>query len=220
MFRNKIEEQGLKVRAGECYKIYVGYGEKCIPAIFATNSSNKRAWFDSTYDDDVWEIDTTKIPNVKWYKDRHYESRSKHIVTFENIPRDAIKLIHEGSGKDRGLMESENIWGNEHFSEYEKVLSDLIHTVVDKESLCGIDIDSFFGSEYSEKPCLRLNLKYKKGKLRPLIWEETKDDLKYNQKKMYKMCQQWDHQNKIRHLYELIWYIQYYKYEMNFYLPA
>jgi len=56
IFRNKIEEQGLKVRAGECYKIYVGYGEKCIPAIFATNSSNKRAWFDSTYDDDVWEI--------------------------------------------------------------------------------------------------------------------------------------------------------------------
>jgi len=108
IFRNKIEEQGLKVRAGECYKIYVGYGEKCIPAIFATNSSNKRAWFDSTYDDDVWEIDTTKIPNVKWFKDRHFDSRSKHIVTFENIPRDAIKLIYEGSGKDSGLMESES----------------------------------------------------------------------------------------------------------------
>jgi hypothetical protein len=108
MFRDKIMEQGLKVRAGECYKTYVGYGEKCIPAIFATNSTNKRASFDSTYDDDVWEINTEMIPDVKWYKDKHYESRSKHIVTFENIPVDAITLKHEGTGKDWGLMESTN----------------------------------------------------------------------------------------------------------------
>jgi hypothetical protein len=47
-FRDIISNEGLKVRAGECYKIYAGYGEKCIPAIFATNSTNKRAWFDST----------------------------------------------------------------------------------------------------------------------------------------------------------------------------
>ena len=107
MFRDKIMEQGLKVRAGECYKTYVGYGEKCIPAIFATNSTNKRASFDSTYDDDVWEIDTEMIPDVKWYKDKHYESRSKHIVTFENIPANAITLKHEGTGKDWGLMESD-----------------------------------------------------------------------------------------------------------------
>ena len=104
--RDKISNEGLKARAGECYKIYAGYGEKCIPAIFATNSTNKRAWFDSTYDDDVWEIDTEMIPDVKWYKDRHYESRSKHIVTFENIPANAITLKHEGTGKDWGLMES------------------------------------------------------------------------------------------------------------------
>ena len=105
--RDKIIEQGLKVRAGECYKTYVGYGEKCIPAIFATNSTNKRALFDSTYDDDVWEIDTEMIPDVKWYKDKHYESRSKHMVTFENIPANAITLKHEGTGKDWGLMESD-----------------------------------------------------------------------------------------------------------------
>ena len=99
LFRDKILEQGLKVRAGECYKTYAGYGEKCIPAIFATNSTNKRAWFDSTYDDDVWYIDTTMIPEVKWFKDRHYESRSKHIVTFQDIPKEAITLKYEGSGK-------------------------------------------------------------------------------------------------------------------------
>jgi hypothetical protein len=178
MFRNKIEKQGLKVRAGECYKIYAGYGEKCIPAIFATNTSNKRAWFDSSYDDDVWEIDTTKTPNVKWYKDRHYESRSKHIVTFENIPRDAIKLIYEGSGKDSGLMESENKFEHNDLSKYEKLLNDMVYSVVDKELLCGIEIDSFFDSRYSEKPSLRLILKYKKNKFKPFTFHQTRTEIK------------------------------------------
>ena len=146
MFRNKIEEQGLKVRAGECYKIYAGYGEKCIPAIFATNSSNKRAWFDSTYDDDVWEIDTTKIPNVKWYKDRHYESRSKHIVTFENIPRDAIKLIYEGSGKDSGLMESENKSEDKKL----ELVKEMIYSFFDEVEFIEVD------TNYKGKPLIKI----------------------------------------------------------------
>ena len=98
MFRDKIMKNGLKVRAGECYKIFVGYGVKCKPAIFATNSTNKRAWFDSTYDDDIWFIDTRMIPDVKWYKDRHFESTKKHIVTFQDIPKEAIILKYEGTG--------------------------------------------------------------------------------------------------------------------------
>lgn len=102
--RNKILEQGLKVRSGECYKTYAGYGEKCIPAIFATNTTNKRAWFDSTYDDDIWYIDTTMIPDVKWFKDKHFESSKKHIVTFQDIPPDALTLFYEGSGKSVYVM--------------------------------------------------------------------------------------------------------------------
>jgi hypothetical protein len=98
MFRDKILQDGLKVKAGECYKIYVGDGTKCKPAIFATNSTNKRVWFDSTYDDDIWEINTEMIPNVRWFKDKHYDSKSKHIVTFQDIPREAISLKYEGSG--------------------------------------------------------------------------------------------------------------------------
>lgn len=98
MFREEILKNGLKVKTGECYTIYVGYGTKCKPAIFATNSTKKRAWFDSTYDDDIWEINTEMIPDVKWYKDRHYESRSKHIVTFQDIPKEAITLKYKGTG--------------------------------------------------------------------------------------------------------------------------
>jgi hypothetical protein len=106
MSRDKIMENGLKVRAGECYKIYVGYGVKCKPAIFATNSTNKRSWFDSTYDDDIWEINTTMIPDVKWFKDKHFESRSKHIVTFQDIPKEAITLKYEGTGSSEDILNS------------------------------------------------------------------------------------------------------------------
>jgi len=106
MFRDKIMEEGLKVRDGECYKTYVGYGIKCIPAIFATNSTNKRAWFDSLYDDDIWFIDTRMIPDVKWYKDKHFESTKKHIVTFQNIPKEAITLKYEGTGTSEDVLKS------------------------------------------------------------------------------------------------------------------
>jgi hypothetical protein len=90
--RENILNNGLTPRAGECYKTYAGYGVKCTPAIFATNTTNPRAFFDPYVDDDIWEIDTTKIPNIKWYKDKHYESGKKHIVTFEPIPVEALKL--------------------------------------------------------------------------------------------------------------------------------
>ena len=100
MFRDDILRDGLRTKTGECYKIYVGYGYKCQPAIFATNSTNKRAWFDSTYDDDIWVIDT-EIAGVQWYKDAHFEGGDyKHIVTFDDIPVEAIKLVSKGTGQD------------------------------------------------------------------------------------------------------------------------
>jgi hypothetical protein len=106
LWRKNILETGLQTSVGDCYSTYAGYGEKCIPAIFATNSTNKRSWFDSTYDDDIWFIDTTIIPDVKWYKDRHFESTKKHIVTFQNIPSEALTLKYEGSGRNDFLEES------------------------------------------------------------------------------------------------------------------
>ena len=139
-FRDKIIEQGLKASAGECYKIYAGYGEKCIPAIFATNSTNKRAWFDSTYDDDVWAINTELIPNVKWYKDRHFESSKKHIVTFDNIPSEAIELMREGTGKDMIRESSENKDMDNDIEKNLKVIRMLLKQV-SWEGLCDIWVE-------------------------------------------------------------------------------
>jgi len=145
VWRESILKIGLQASAGDCYKTYVGYGEKCVPAIFATNSTNKRAWFDSTYNDDVWGINTEMIPDVKWYKDKHFESRSKHIVTFENIPPKAIKLIHEGTGKDWGIMESVD----ESEDKKLKLVTKMIHEFFDEVSFIKI-------KKYENKPLIRV----------------------------------------------------------------
>lgn len=94
--------------------------------IFATNSDNEKDWFDSTYNDDVYRIDTTKIKN-KWYEDPNFSpnkeefttyngkqiklgARNKpnyHIITFENIPLEVIELIRKGTGES--LLEGLNL---------------------------------------------------------------------------------------------------------------
>ena len=71
---------------------------------------NENYWFNRSYqytdgefDDDVWEIDTTKINNT-WHQDSNYDydrmvgGYFPHIVTYEDIPPSAIKLIHKGEG--------------------------------------------------------------------------------------------------------------------------
>ena len=109
MFRDSILEEGLKVRVGECYQIYVNREQrdpdeiKCKPVIFATNSTNKINWFDSTYDDDIWFINT-KCAGVNWYKDKHYDN-DYHIVTFEDISPDCLKLIYKGTGESEDMLQ-------------------------------------------------------------------------------------------------------------------
>jgi hypothetical protein len=67
--------------------------------IFATNSDNKNDWFDSTYDDDIYRIDTTKLNN-KWFLDPNFGvDDNQHVITFEPIPLSVIKLIHKGTGE-------------------------------------------------------------------------------------------------------------------------
>ena len=119
--RDNISTTGLQVSLGECYLIYAdsNYGEddECVPAIFATNSIKKKDLFDSTYDDDIWVIDTERA-NVQWYKDAHFDGGdTKHIVTFEDISEDAIRLIYKGTGGDT--------W-NHHDEEEELTLSEMI----------------------------------------------------------------------------------------------
>ena len=107
-FRENIKLTGLQTSVGDCYKQFVGDQTPCKEAIFATDSENKEEMFDSTYDDDIWIIDT-ECAGVQWYKDRHFDDGDyqKHIVTFNNISPDCVKLIYKGTGGD--VMENRTI---------------------------------------------------------------------------------------------------------------
>ena len=102
--RESISKTGIQKSLGECYLIYAdsnyGEDEECVPAVFATNSLKKKDLFDSTYDDDLWVIDT-EIAKVKWFKDAHFDfGEYPHIVTFEDIPVEAVRLVYKGTGRD------------------------------------------------------------------------------------------------------------------------
>lgn len=97
IFRDKISKEGLITKG----KSDTWLSDTKIDGnvIFAANSDDELMWFDTTYDDDIYKIDTTLIAN-KWYKDPNFISGDyNHIITFDNIPLNAIKLIHRGTGK-------------------------------------------------------------------------------------------------------------------------
>ncbi len=101
--RDSVFKSGLLSSVGDCYKTYSENfsKEECVPAIFATDSENKDEWFESTWDDDVWRINT-KIANVTWFKDNHFDYKdykNNYIVTFEDIKPEALKLIYKGTGE-------------------------------------------------------------------------------------------------------------------------
>ena len=96
IFRNEIKRNGLiPKRKSESWLSNTPIEGK---VIFATNSDNPNDWFDSTYDDDTYKINTTIIKN-KWYPDPNFSGNHNHIITFEPIPSQAIQLIYKGSGK-------------------------------------------------------------------------------------------------------------------------
>jgi hypothetical protein len=117
IFRDKISEEGL---------IPKGKSESWLSdtnidgeVIFVVNSDNKDDWWDSTYDDDIYQIDTTKLKN-KWYNDPNFDLGDKRIITFEKIPLNSIKLIYKGSFS---LDESINI-ENPSTDEYNDIIID------------------------------------------------------------------------------------------------
>lgn len=94
IFRDKISKDGLipKGKSESWLTTTKINGE----VIFASNIDNKKEWFNSGYDDDIYQIDTFKIKN-DWFQDPNFED-NKYIITFQPIPLSAIKLIYKGSG--------------------------------------------------------------------------------------------------------------------------
>ena len=97
IFRDKISKEGLIIKSkSEAWLSDTNIDGK---VIFAVNSDNKEDWWNSTYDDDIYKIDTTNLNN-KWYNDPNFDLEDKRIITFENIPFNSIQLIYKGTGSD------------------------------------------------------------------------------------------------------------------------
>ena len=94
IFRDKISKEGL-IQKGKS-ESWLSDTKIDGKVIFVVNSNKKKYFFDSTYDDDIYQIDTTKLNN-KWYNDPNFDSDELHLITFENIPLNSIKLIYKGS---------------------------------------------------------------------------------------------------------------------------
>lgn len=96
IFRDKIAKEGLIPKGkSESWLSDTKIDGK---VIFAVNSDNKEDWFDSTYDDDIYRIDTTNLKN-KWYVDPNFDLEDKRIITFDKIPVSSIELIYKGTGE-------------------------------------------------------------------------------------------------------------------------
>jgi hypothetical protein len=94
-FRKNIQEKGLIAGVGESYIGWARDSKNIIPAIFATNSFEIATHSMPSGFVDCWEIDTHKIDN-EWFIDKHFNDlsfKNPHIVTFEDIKPNALKLI-------------------------------------------------------------------------------------------------------------------------------
>lgn len=96
MFRDNISKEGLVTKGKS--EAWLSDTKIDGNVIFAVNSDNKKDWWDSGYDDDMYRIDTTKLKN-KWYVDPNFNLDDFRIITFDNIPLNAIKLIYKGTGE-------------------------------------------------------------------------------------------------------------------------
>ncbi len=97
IFRDKISKEGLTPKGKS--ESWLSDTNIDGEVIFAVNSDNKQDWWNSTYDDDIYKIDTTNLNN-KWYNDPNFDLEDKRIITFEKIPLNSIKLIYKGTGSD------------------------------------------------------------------------------------------------------------------------
>jgi hypothetical protein len=95
IYRERISREGLLPKGrSESWLTTTAIRGK---VIFAVNSNDKEYVWNSTYDDDIYRIDTFSLDN-KWYQDPNFED-GIHMVTFQAIPSQALELLHKGTGR-------------------------------------------------------------------------------------------------------------------------
>lgn len=93
IFRDRIKIEGL-IPKGRSENWLLGTDiNKNV--IFLVNDNEKGYVWDSTYDDDIYRIDTKGL-NKKFYQDPNFEDKI-HLIFFDKIPVNNIELIYKGS---------------------------------------------------------------------------------------------------------------------------
>lgn len=98
IFRKSILKNGLLPKVGECYSLYWEdkTDEELVPYIFMYDKDI--CDYDSTYDDDIYEIDVDTLNKDHIKLDMCPTLVGCYVYDLP-IPITSIKLIHKGSGK-------------------------------------------------------------------------------------------------------------------------
>ena len=104
-FRESILRNGLIPNVGPSYKAhYEGVSSDLKPYIFLYNHDEvENGEYDSTYDDDIYAIDTSKLDASHLHKDPDEYMRGCLVYDLK-IPASAIRLVYKGSSKDSDDM--------------------------------------------------------------------------------------------------------------------
>ena len=97
--RKYILKEGLIPSIGSSYKCHYNEDEDLMPLVFLYDRNI--AEYNTTYDDDIYEIQTKYLDKNKLMKDPDdymYDMQGCYTYT-ENIPSLYLKLIYKGTGK-------------------------------------------------------------------------------------------------------------------------
>ena len=99
--RESIIQKGLLPSVGDSYRCHSESDNDLTPVVFMSKNNN----YDSTWDDDRWEIDSKYLDKNSIFNDFDPYMKDSFVYT-KNIPPKALKLIYKGSGKD--MLREEN----------------------------------------------------------------------------------------------------------------
>lgn len=100
-YRQEIAKNGLLPMIGNSYRAYYDGipKRKLKPLVFMYDRNVTE--YNSTYDDDIWEIDIKQL-NCRCIKKDMCPTLIGCYIYNKPIPTSAIKLIYKGSGKSIG----------------------------------------------------------------------------------------------------------------------
>lgn len=134
--RKSIMKQGLIPQIGDSYKChYEGSGSKLKPYVFMYDHNTiADGEYDSTYDDDIFSINTEMLDWNHVYPDPDTYMKGCFVYDLP-IPPEALKLIYKGSTKDSDNLSS-------HFNIYESEDPGVISITDDDDDYGGIFVNA------------------------------------------------------------------------------